>query len=79
MTAKIKTRVERLERTRDDRRRCDESLRPGHTKEPVDHAAVNAILEELLESAPMGRDAALAMMVNAIPKCLRGTPATGGR
>jgi hypothetical protein len=47
--------LDRLERVRDDRAHLLAEPYPAHTKEPIDYEAVFAIMDDLFETAPMGR------------------------
>ena len=69
--SRLSTRLARLERVRDDRAHLVAEPYPAHTKEPINYAAVAAITRELFATAPMGTEAALALVLSSIPKPLR--------
>jgi len=71
--------LDRLERVRDGRAHLLAEPYPAHTKGTIDFDAVSAVLEELLETASIGKEAALDLMLRSIPKPLRTSGPTGDR
>ena len=77
--SRLDTRLARLERIQVDRAHLLAEPYPAHTKEKIDFDAVFAVMEELFETAPMGKEAALDLVLRSIPKPLRTPRPTGDR
>ena len=76
--SRLRGRVDRLEKVRADRQHLLAEPYPAHTKEPIDYEAVGAVTRELLESSPMGKEAALDLLLRSIPNSMRKTSPSAG-